>query len=336
MAIKLAINGVGRIGRAAFKIAHASDQFEVVALNNLSGTKMLAHLLKYDTVYGRYEHEVTYDDEHVIVDGKKYRVYSEREPKDLPWQELEVDVVIESTGVFRTREKASAHLDAGAKRVVLSAPPKGTEVQSFVLGVNDDELGDDPIVSNASCTTNCIAPIVNVINDVFGIEKAMLTTIHAYTSSQNIVDNSHKKDMRRARAAAENLVPTTTGAAKATTTTIPDLKGKFDGMAIRVPIPVGSLSDITIVLKEEATEEQINQALKQAAATDQYQDILTCIDEPIVSSDIVGNPHASIVDLELTKVVGGNLAKVIAWYDNEWGYSEALVRLCAKVGNKIK
>ncbi len=330
MALRLAINGFGRIGRAAFKVALEHKDVEIVALNDLTDNETLAHLLKYDSVYGIYPHEIGHSEQGISVDGKEYTVLSEKDPSLLPWKELEVDVVIESTGHFRTKEKAHAHIDAGAKRVVISAPPKGGEVDTFVISVNDEQLKDQQIVSNASCTTNCIAPPVRVLHSAFGIKKAMMTTIHSYTADQNLVDGPHK-DLRRARGAAINIVPTSTGAAIATTETIPELKGTFDGMAVRVPTPVGSLSDITMLMAKEVTVDEINNAFKQAAADSRYKGILMVTEDPIVSSDIIGNPHASIVDLTLTKVVGGDLAKVVAWYDNEWGYSHTLVKLALQM-----
>ncbi len=334
MALRLAINGFGRIGRAAFKVALEKKDIEIVALNDLTDTPTLAHLLKYDSVYGIYDKEVSHSEQGIVVDGTEYRVMSEKDPSLLPWKELGVDVVIESTGHFRTREKAQAHIDAGAKRVLISAPPKGGDVDTFVISVNDELLKDQPIISNASCTTNCIAPAIRVLHTHFGIQKAMMTTIHSYTADQNLVDGPHK-DLRRARAAAINIVPTSTGAAIATTETIPDLKGKFDGMAVRVPTPVGSLSDITVLLDKTVTADEINQAFTKAAADDRFKDVLMVTEDPVVSTDIIGNPHASIVDLSLTKVVDGNLAKVIAWYDNEWGYSHTLVQLALHTKAKM-
>jgi len=334
MPIKIAINGFGRIGRAAFKIALEKNDIEVVALNDLTDTKTLAHLLKYDTVYNTYEHKVAHDETAIIVDGKKYKVFAEKDPALLPWKAMKVDVVIESTGRFVKKELASAHLKAGAKRVVISAPAKGGGVDTFVMGVNDDKLSDQEIISNASCTTNCISPVVAVLHRRFGIKKATMTTVHSYTADQNLVDGPHK-DLRRARAAAQNIVPTTTGAAVATTETIPELKGLFDGLAIRVPTAVVSLSDITAVMKKKVTVKAINEAFIQAAKEPRYQGVLAVTDEPLVSSDFIGNPHATIVDLGLTKVIDGDLAKVIAWYDNEWGYSNTLVRICQEIGKKI-
>ncbi len=334
MPTKIAINGFGRIGRAAFKIALANKALEVVALNDLTDTKTLAHLLKYDTVYNTYDHEVTYDDQYIIVDGQKYRVLAEKDPAKLPWKEFGVDVVIESTGRFVEKELAAAHLKAGAKRVVISAPAKGSGVDTFVVGVNDNKLSDQKIISNASCTTNCISPVVAVLHSRFGIKKATMTTIHSYTADQNLVDGPHK-DLRRARAAAQNIVPTTTGAAVATTETIPELKGLFDGLSIRVPTAVVSLSDITAVMKKNVTAEAINESFIKAAKEPRFHGVLAVTNEQLVSSDFIGNPHATIVDLSLTKVIDGDLLKVVAWYDNEWGYSNTLIRICQEIGEKI-
>ncbi len=330
MSIRLAINGFGRIGRAAFKVASEEDNIEIVGLNDLTDNKTLAHLLQYDTVYGRYRKDVSADDEGITVAGKKYTVFAEKDPSKLPWKKLQVDVVIESTGHFRTRETASAHLKAGARKVVISAPAKGGGVDTFVIGVNDDSLRGQEIISNASCTTNCISPVMKVLTDTFGVHKAAMTTVHSYTADQNLVDGPHK-DLRRARAAAQNIVPTTTGAAIATTKTIPELTNLFDGMAIRVPTPVVSLSDITAMLKKKTTVEEVNEAFRAAAKEERFKGIMAITEEPLVSSDIIGNPHASIVDLGLTKVIDGDLLKIIAWYDNEWGYTNTLVRICQKL-----
>lgn len=334
MSIKLAINGFGRIGRAAFKIALEKKDIEVTALNDLADTKTLAHLLQYDTIYGKFKKKVSFNEESIIVNGTKYKALAEKEPAQLPWQELGVDVVIESTGRFVTEELSSAHLKAGAKRVVISAPAKGGNVETFVLGVNQDKLSDQKIISNASCTTNCIAPVVAILHSKFGISKATMTTIHSYTAEQNLVDSPHK-DLRRARAAAQNIVPTTTGAAIATTKTIPELEGLFDGLSVRVPTAVVSLSDLTILTKKKVTVEEINSAFKEAKNNPLYKGVLEVTEESLVSSDFIGNPHASIVDLSLTKVIDGDLVKVVAWYDNEWGYSNALVRICQEVGRGL-
>lgn len=332
--VKLAINGFGRIGRNAFKIAFERRDVEVVAVNDLTDTKTLAHLLKYDSSYGTYDREVSYDDENIIVDGTKIRVLSEKDPAALPWGDMGVDVVIESTGLFTDPAKARAHIEAGAKRVVISAPAKGEGAKTVVLGVNEEIVEDsDEIISNASCTTNCIAPVMRVLEDNFGIEKAMMTTVHSYTASQRLQD-APAKDLREARAAAENIVPTTTGASKAAALTIPSLKGKFNGLSVRVPTPVVSLSDITAVVKRDVTVEEINEVFEKAAKEPYYEGILGITHEELVSCDFRGNSHSCIVDLPLTDVVGGNLIKVVAWYDNEWGYSNRLVELTVDFGKR--
>ena len=335
MSKKIAINGFGRIGRNAFKLAFERDDIEVVAINDLTDTKTLAHLLKHDSTYGTYHHDVSYDDNSIFVAGKQIRVLAEKDPALLPWEEFGVDVVIEATGLFVQPEKARAHINAGAKKVVISAPAKGEGAKFIVLGVNEHELTrEDDIISNASCTTNCIAPVMAVLEREFGIEKSLMTTVHSYTASQRILD-APAKDLREARSAAENIVPTTTGAAIATAKVIPSLVGKFDGLSVRVPTAVVSLSDITAVLKRDTTKEEINEVFKRAAADPFYQGILTVTEEPLVSTDFKGNSHSSIVDLELTNVVGGNLVKVVAWYDNEWGYSNRLVEIVADVAANI-
>ena len=330
--IKLAINGFGRIGRNAFKIAFERRDVKIVAINDLTDTKTLAHLLKHDSSYGTYDRDVKFDEENLIVDGEKIRVYAEKEPKNLPWKDHRVDVVIESTGFFTDPAKAAAHLEAGAEKVVISAPAKGEGAKTIVIGVNEDTVTeDDKIISNASCTTNCIAPVMKVLEDNFGIEKALMTTVHSYTASQRILD-APAKDLREARAAAENIVPTSTGASKATALTIPALKGKFDGLSIRVPTPVVSLADITAVLKKDTTIEELQEVFKNAAKEPFYEGILGVSEEPLVSIDYRGNSHSSIVDLPLINVVDKNLVKVVAWYDNEWGYSNRLVELAADFG----
>lgn len=330
--VKIAINGFGRIGRNAFKIAFDRNDVEIVAINDLTDAKTLAHLLKYDSNYGTYSKEVSFTEDSIIVDGKQIRVLAEKEPANLPWRDLGVDVVIESTGFFVDPAKARAHIDAGARKVVISAPAKGEGAKTIVLGVNEDELTvEDEIVSNASCTTNCIAPVMKVLEDNLGIEKAMMTTVHSYTASQKLQD-APAKDMREARNAAENIVPTTTGASKAAALTIPSLQGKFNGLSVRVPTPVVSLSDITAVVKRNTTVEEIKEIFKKAAADPYYQGILAATEEELVSIDLRGNSHSSIVDLNLTDVVDGNLIKVVAWYDNEWGYSNRLVELTADLG----
>ena len=333
--VKVAINGFGRIGRNAFKIAFDRPDIEIVALNDLMDTKTLAHLLKYDSSYGIYFREVSYDEENLIVDGQKIRVYAEKDPAELPWGDLGVDVVIESTGLFTDPAKARAHIEAGARKVILSAPAKGEGAKTVVLGVNEEIITpEDEIISNASCTTNCIAPVMRILEDNFGIEKAMMTTVHSYTASQRLQD-APAKDLREARAAAENIVPTTTGASKAAALTIPSLKDKFNGLSVRVPTPVVSLSDITALIKRDVTVDEINSVFEQAAAEPYYEGILAVTHEELVSTDFKGNSHSCIVDLPLTDVVDGNLIKVVAWYDNEWGYSNRLVELTADFGKEL-
>ena len=330
--VRIAINGFGRIGRNAFKIAFERPDIEIVAVNDLTDTKTLAHLLKHDSSYGTYAHEVSYDDENIIVKGQKIRVLAEKDPAALPWGDMDIDVVIESTGLFTDPAKARAHIEAGAKKVVISAPAKGEGAKTVVLGVNEDVIDEtDEIISNASCTTNCIAPVMRILEDNFGIEKAMMTTVHSYTASQRLQD-APAKDFREARAAAENIVPTTTGASKAAALTIPSLKDKFNGLSVRVPTPVVSLADITAVVKRDITKEEINEAFKQAAKEPYYEGILGVTEEELVSIDFRGNSHSAVVDLPLTDVVAGNLIKVVAWYDNEWGYSNRLVELTADFG----
>jgi glyceraldehyde 3-phosphate dehydrogenase len=335
MKTRVAINGFGRIGRLSFRIAFERSDIEIVGINDLTDTKTLAHLLKHDTNYGDYKHDVTFDDKHVIVDDKKIQVYAEKDPTLLPWGDLKVDVVIESTGRFTDSEGAGQHLKAGAKRVVISAPTKSDDVKTIVLGANEEELktcGD--IISNASCTTNSVAAMMDIMEQEFGVEKAMLTTVHSYTASQNLQDGPNK-DLREARAAALNIVPATTGAAKAVALTVPSLAGKFDGLSVRVPTSVVSLSDVTMVLKRDTTIEEINAVFTKASKDPFYQGILAVSNEPLVSHDYIGNSHSGTVDLLLTNVVAGNLAKVVVWYDNEWGYSNRLVEQVADVGSHL-
>jgi glyceraldehyde 3-phosphate dehydrogenase len=328
---RIAINGFGRIGRAAFKIALAKPDLEVVAINDLTDARTLAHLLRYDTAYGRYGADTSAQEGKLVVDGKRFPVYAEPDPKKLPWRDLGVDVVLECTGRFVDGGSAGQHLEAGAKKVVLSAPAKdGGDVPTYLIGVNDDQYAGQAVVSNASCTTNCLAPVARVMLRSFGIEKAMMTTVHSYTADQNLQDGPHK-DLRRARAAAGNIVPTTTGAAIATTEVLPELKGRFDGLAVRVPTVVVSLTDFTFLLKRNTTAEEVNRVLKDASRRPEYRHVLACTEEPLVSSDFIGDPHSSIVDLSLTKVVDGNFVKVVAWYDNEWGYSNRLVEMAQLV-----
>jgi len=329
--IRLAINGFGRIGRQAFKFAFANKNIEVVAINDLTDTRTLAHLLKYDTVYGRYDKKVSHDQNHIIVNGRKIRVYDRKEPRKIPWERHKVDVAIEATGRFRTEESAKQHLRAGALKVIVSAPGKGGNIPTYVHGVNDkDYASEEKLINTASCTTNCITPVIAVMDSRFGVEKSFMTTIHAYTADQRLQDGPHK-DLRRARAAAANIVPTTTGATIAATEVLPRLKGKFDGLAIRVPVAVGSLSDFTIVTKKQVTVNEVKNAFKAAAKNPIYKGVLQATEEPLVSSDIIGNPHSAIVDLEMIKVLDGNLVKVLAWYDNEYAYSKHLVEMVVKI-----
>jgi len=332
---RVAINGFGRIGRNAFKIAFDRDDVEIVAINDLTDTKTLAHLLKHDTNYGTYAHAVAYDDEHIIVGGTKVKVFAQRDPAQLPWKDLSVDVVIESTGFFVDPAKAKAHIQAGAKKVVISAPAKGDGAETVVLGVNEDKLeGAGEIISNASCTTNCITPVAAIIESNFGIEKAMMTTVHSYTASQ-VLQDGPAKDLREARSAAENIVPTTTGASIAAAKALPALQHRFGGLSVRVPTPVVSLSDFVIITKRKVTVEEVNEVFKQAAQNPYYQGILDVTEEELVSSDFIGNSHSAIVDLSLTAVIDGNMLKVVAWYDNEWGYSNRLVEEVADLGRLL-
>jgi glyceraldehyde 3-phosphate dehydrogenase len=333
---RVAINGFGRIGRNAFKVAFERDDIEVVAINDLTDTKTLAHLLKYDSSYGVYARDVSHDDTNIIVSGKKIQVLAQTDPAQLPWKDLDIDVVIESTGFFVDPAKAHAHIDpAGAKRVIISAPAKGEGATTIVLGVNQEGLeGASDVISNASCTANCITPVMAVLEHNFGIEKAMMTTVHSYTASQKLLD-APAKDIREARAAAENIVPTTTGASIAAAQALPALKGVFGGLSVRVPTPVVSLADFVVVTRRDVTVDEVNQVFKKAAADPFYQGILGATDEELVSSDYKGNSHSCVVDLNLTAVVGGNMLKVVAWYDNEWGYSNRLVELTADVGKLL-
>lgn len=337
--VNVAINGFGRIGRNAFKIAFERSDISIVAINDLTDTKTLAHLLKYDSSYGVYQHDVDFNETGIIVNGKHITVLAEREPANLPWREHDVDVVIESTGFFTDPAKARAHIDqAGAKRVIISAPAKGEGSDTIILGVNEERIHDESaseVLNNGSCTTNCITPVMAVLEKNFGIEKAMMTTVHSYTADQRLQDAPHK-DLRRARAAAENIVPTSTGASIAAAQALPALEGVFGGLSLRVPTPVVSLSDFVVVTKRDVTVEEINTAFKTAAGQPFYQGILAVTEDELVSSDFKGNSHSAIVDLPLTAVVGGNLVKVVAWYDNEWGYSNRLVELVSDTGKLLK
>lgn len=329
---RIAINGFGRIGRAAFKIALERTDIEVVAINDLTDTETLAHLLRYDTAYGHFRKAIQAEEHSLIVDGRSYPVLAEPDPKKLPWKDFDVDIVLECTGRFTKKDEAAAHIEAGAKKVILSAPSKGDDgsVPTYLIGVNADAYAGETIISNASCTTNCLAPVAKVLQDTFGIEKAMMTTVHSYTQDQNLQDGPHK-DPRRARAAAQNIVPTTTGAAIAVTQVMPELTGLFDGLSVRVPTIVVSLTDFTFLLKKKTTREEINRVLTAAAGEARYRNVLAVTDEPLVSSDFIGNPFSSIVDLACTKVVDGDFVKIVAWYDNEWGYSNRLVEMTALI-----
>lgn len=336
MKTRVAINGFGRIGRNAFKVAFERGDLEIVAINDLTDNKTLAHLLKHDSNYGTYQHEVSFSDSNITVDGQEIRVLSEKDPANLPWKDLNIDVVIESTGFFTKPEAARAHIQAGAKKVIISAPVKGEGAPTVVLGVNEDQLqGAADIISNASCTTNCITPVAAVIETNFGVDKAMMTTVHSYTASQ-VLQDAPSKDLREARAAAENIVPTTTGASTAAAKALPALTDRFGGLSIRVPTPVVSLADFVIITKRPVTVEEVNEVFKKAAAEPYYQGILDVTDEELVSSDFIGNSHSAIVDLKLTAVIAGNMLKVVAWYDNEWGYSNRLVEVVADTGRILQ
>ncbi|RJR26907.1 type I glyceraldehyde-3-phosphate dehydrogenase [candidate division WWE3 bacterium] len=354
MTARIAINGFGRIGRASFKIAADRQDVEVVAINDLTNPRILAHLLKYDTAYGIFSKEVHLEEDgkvvkmedtlhqskdffsqsaketYLIVDNKKIKVLSEKDPALLPWKDMQVDVVLECTGRFTKDDAAAVHVQSGAKKVVVSAPTKGGTTQTFLMGVNDEQYLGQNVISNASCTTNCISPVVRVIHENFKILKSAMTTVHAVTAEQNVVDGPPPPlhpDMRRARAASFNMVPTTTGAAKATTSVIPELSGLFDGISIRVPIVTGSISDITMLVEKKTSAEEINEALSKASKDPKYKNVLSVTYDPLVSSDIVGTPYSAICDLSMTKVIDGDLVKVLAWYDNEWGYSNRLVEM---------
>jgi glyceraldehyde 3-phosphate dehydrogenase len=327
--IKVAINGFGRIGRVSFRVMLEKQNIEVVAINDLTDSKTLAHLLKYDSVHGVIKADVKHDDHALIVNGKRIAIYAEKDPSNLPWKDLDVDVVIESTGFFLDKETAGKHIQAGAKKVIISAPPNTNDIKTVVLGINDEVLSiDDTIISNASCTTNCAAPMIKILDENWGLEDGYITTVHSYTGDQRLHDAPHK-DLRRARAAALSIVPTSTGAAKAITKIFPHLEGKLGGCGMRVPVPDGSLTDITCVLNKPVTVEEINAAFKKAAEG-KLKGILEYTEDPIVSIDIVGNPHSCIYDAEFTSVIG-NMVKVIGWYDNEYGYSNRLCDLIQKI-----
>ena len=330
---RVAINGLGRIGRAALKVISKNPDLDLVAVNDIADPENIAYLIKYDTVYGRFGEDVSAKDGKLHIDGQSYEFLSERDPAQLPWKKLNIDIVIESTGFFTNMEGASKHVEAGAKYVIISAPTKSEEIPTIVHGVSK-EGGDAQIISCASCTTNSITPVVEVIGRHLGIQKAILTTIHGYTASQTIVDAPHK-NFRRGRAGAANLVPTTTGAAIATTKALPQHAGKFDGVSVRVPVPIGSISDLVFLVEKNTTEAEVNEILRKEAATERYQEVMRVTDDPIVSSDIVGDPHAAIIDAEMTKVVDGNLVKIFSWYDNEWGYTNQMVRRAVSIAKTL-
>ncbi len=335
MSLRVAINGFGRIGRAFFRTTIGLDDIEIVAINDLTDANILAHLLKYDSVHGVLkEHEITTEGDSIIFDGKRIRVYAIKEPEKLPWKDLGVDVALESTGLFRSRDKAEGHLKAGAKKVVISAPARGGDVPTVVLGVNDKDFDfkNNDIISNASCTTNCVSPVAKILHDNFKIIHGFMTTVHSYTNDQRLLDLPHK-DLRRARAAAENIIPTTTGAAIAVGLVVPDLKGKLDGISIRVPTSNVSIVDLVVEVEKKTTVEEVNEAAKRASETT-MKGIVQYIDEPLVSKDLNGNPYSSIFDSLETMVIDGTLVKVLAWYDNEWGYSSRLKDLMLRIAKE--
>ncbi|MBP6911970.1 MAG: type I glyceraldehyde-3-phosphate dehydrogenase [Candidatus Pacebacteria bacterium] len=338
--IRVAINGFGRIGRAFLKIAWENPEIEIVAVNDLGSIESLSYLLKYDTVYHTWKHDVSVHDGTIVVDEKQITFISEKDTTKLPWKDLNIDVVVESTGLFTSFERAKFHIDQGAKKVVISAPAKDGDGsvmgETILLGVNEDKFGTCDITSNASCTTNAASPLISILHETIGIEKAILNTVHGYTASQALVDGPSKKDLREGRAAAQNIVPASTGAAIAVTKAFPELTGLFDGISIRVPVPAGSIVDITFIAKRDTTVEEINTILSNAAKSDHWKTIFAVTNEPLVSSDILGDSHASIADLGMTRVVGGNLVKVMGWYDNEMGYTHTLVDHVIKTGRTIK
>lgn len=335
MKVKVAINGFGRIGRMVFRKAMLDDQIQVVAINASYSAETLAHLIKYDTIHGRYDKEVVADEDSLIVNGKKVLLLNSRDPKQLPWREYDIDIVVEATGKFNAKDKAMGHIEAGAKKVILTAPGKNEDV-TIVMGVNEDQFDAERhvIISNASCTTNCLAPVVKVLDEEFGIESGLMTTVHAYTNDQKNIDNPHK-DLRRARACGESIIPTTTGAAKALSLVLPHLKGKLHGLALRVPVPNVSLVDLVVDLKTDVTAEEVNEAFKRAAKTSMYG-VLDYSDEPLVSTDYNTNPHSAVIDGLTTMVMEDRKVKVLAWYDNEWGYSCRVVDLIRHVAARMK
>jgi glyceraldehyde 3-phosphate dehydrogenase len=329
--IKLGINGFGRIGRCVYRVARQRPDVTIVGINDLADPKALAYLLKYDTVMGRLGTDVSLEGDTLMVDGEPSKMFSERDPGKLPWKELGVDVVVEATGVFKMRGQLEKHLEAGAPKVILTVPAAEPLDATVVLGVNEAVLNSDQrLLSNASCTTNCLAPIAKVLNDAFGIERGLMTTVHAYTNDQRLTEVANHKDLRRSRSAAENIIPTTTGAAKAVGQVLPELDGKLDGVAMRVPIPDGSIVDLVAEMQTDVTRDEVNEAMR-AAADGPMQGVLQYVTEPVVSSDIIGNPHSSIFDAQLTQVTGGRLLRVVSWYDNEWGYSNRVVDLAERI-----
>jgi glyceraldehyde 3-phosphate dehydrogenase len=337
--IRVGINGFGRIGRAFLKVGWENPAIEIVALNDIGSIDNMAYLLKYDTVYRTWGHEVKVEGDNIMIDGKGVKVLAEKDPAALPWKDLNIDVVVESTGLFTNYEKAKAHLDAGAKKVVISAPAKGegtVKGETILLGVNENKFGTCDITSNASCTTNAASPLIAILHETLGIEKALLNTVHGYTASQALVDGPSKKDLREGRAAAQNIVPSSTGAAIAVTKAFPELTGLFDGISIRVPVPSGSIVDITFIAKRDTTAEEVNSILKKAAGEARWQKLFAVTEEPLVSSDILGSHYGAIADLAMTRVVGGNLVKVMGWYDNEMGYTHTLIDHVLKTGETIK
>ena len=342
--IRVAINGFGRIGRAFLKIAWDRPELEIVAINDLGTLESLSYLLRHDTVYRNWNHDVKHDDKNFIIDGKTVTFVSEKDTTKLPWKDLNIDVVVESTGLFVSFEKAKFHIDDGAKRVVITAPAKEGDLTgasavagaTILMGVNENQFGTCDITSNASCTTNAASPLIGILDEAIGIEKALLSTTHGYTASQSLVDGPSKKDLREGRAAAQNIVPSSTGAAIAVTKAYPSLENLFDGISLRVPVPAGSIVDVTFVAKRATTADEVNDILKKGSLDPRWMKVFAVTDEPLVSSDILGNPHASIADLAMTRVVGGNLVKVLAWYDNEWGYTSSLVEHVIATGQSIK
>ncbi len=339
--VQVGINGFGRIGRAFLKQAWERSDIEIVGINDLGSLESLAYLLKHDTVYRTWDKSVSIDGSSIVIDGKKIPVFAVKDPAEIPWRTISTDVIVECTGLFTTYDKAAAHLKGGAKKVVISAPAKGGDDagvvgETILLGVNEEKFGTCDVTSNASCTTNASSPLIGILDEAIGIEKALLSTTHGYTASQALVDGPSKKDLREGRAAAQNIVPSSTGAAIAVAQAYPKLIGLFDGISLRVPVPAGSIVDVTFIAKRDTTAEEVNEILKRAAADARWQGIFAVTDEPLVSSDILGNTHASIADLAMTRVVGGNLVKVLAWYDNEWGYTHTLVDHAVKTGNTIQ